>query len=208
MNNCKNCGKAVNTESVYCNKCGTKLKTSLLDEYATMFVDYGNEVKIPINPLTFEHCLQIGANAYHDGEYYEALEYLLYAITFDEIPMEKLSNCYNEIGISYLGLKKHEFAIKYFEMSISANPDNLIPLENLVGVYVELDDVDNAIKEFKTLAFKNPNFNPLLWRNIGVACENSKRYLDAKKFYEKAIEQGVDEANNDLQDVIRKMNIT
>jgi tetratricopeptide (TPR) repeat protein len=106
-----------------------------------------------------------------------------------------------------LRLGKNEVAAKYLRLSIAANPDNIIPRENLISALGDFD-VNSAIEEFKKLALDFPNFNPLLWRSIGIACENSKRYPDAKKFYEKAIELGIEKAKEDLQDVIRKMNRT
>ncbi len=205
MNKCKNCEELVDYESVYCNKCGTKLKASLLDEHVSFVIDIGNGIKIPSNPITFEYCFKIGANAYHRGEYYEAIEYLRQATTFNEPPINELSNCYNELGISYIRIKKYDIAAKYLELAISANPDSLMPRENLVTVLIQLD-LNRAIDAFKNLAINNPNFNPLLWRSMGIACENEKKYVDAKKFYEKAIMLGIEEAKEDLQDVIRKMN--
>jgi tetratricopeptide (TPR) repeat protein len=208
MEICKNCSSEVNPTSVYCNNCGYKLKASLLNEHVSFEVDLGNGLKIPTNPLSFEYCLQIGANAYHKGEYYEAIEYLTHALTFNETPIKSLSNCYNEIGISYMKLRKDEIAVKYLRLSIAANPEYIIPRENLVSTLCALDDVNSAFEEFKRLALDFPDFNPRLWHSIGIACENSKRYPDAKKFYEKAIECGIENAEEDLLDVIRKMNAT
>ena len=202
MNKCKNCTELVNYESVYCNKCGIKLKESLLDEHVSFVTDIGNGLKITTNPITFEYCFQIGANAYHKGNYYEAIEYLKYASTIDEPPMIELSNCYNELALCYIYLNKYEIANKYLELALSANPNNLISLQNRVELLCKID-VYKAIENMINLSQKTTNFNPELWRIIGVTLENLKKYPEAKKCYERAIELGVEKAEEDLQDVIR-----
>lgn len=205
MINCPNCKKEIKDESVYCNLCGKKIKPSLLDNHVSFVMDLGGGLKIPTNPITFEHCYQIGANAYHASEFYEAIEYFKEAVTFSNPPLDKLSNCYNEIGISYLRLKQNTTAVNYLKLAISANPESLAPFENLVSALCDID-IDKAIDEFKQLAIKFPNFNKNLWRGLGISCENEKRYVEAKMFYENAILNGIQEAQEDLKDVIRKMN--
>lgn len=205
MINCPDCQKVVQDDCVYCNECGKKINPSLLDNHVSLVVDLGEGLKIPTNPITFEYCYQIGANAYHDGNLYEAIEYLKYAATFRNPPLDKLSNCYNEIGISYLRLDNLQRAAEYLKLAISANPESIAPHENLVSVLCDID-TDKAIEAFKILVEKFPNFNTRLWRSLGISCENAKRYSQAKVFYENAILNGIQEAQNDLQDVIRKMN--
>jgi tetratricopeptide (TPR) repeat protein len=205
MSNCTNCKKDIKDLSVYCNQCGTKIKPSLLDNHVSLLIDIGGGLKIPTNPITFEHCHQIGANAYHAGEFYEAIEYLKKALTFMNPPLDKLSNCYNELGISYLRLNQNTTAVNYLKLAISANPESITPHQNLVSALCGCD-TDKAIDEFKKLVIKFPDFNKLLWRSLGISCENEKRYVEAKMFYENAIMNGINEAEVDLQDVIRKMN--
>jgi tetratricopeptide (TPR) repeat protein len=205
MNNCPNCNIEVNSESVYCNKCGKKLAPSLLDNHVSFLVDLGGGLKIPTNPVDFEHCYQIGANAYHKGELYEAIEYFQHAVTFKNPPADKLSNCYNEIGISYLRLDQNTKAVNYLELAISANPESKAAHENYVSALCQVD-TDKAINEFKKMAIKFPDFNNGLWRSIGIACENDKRYPEAKMFYENAILNGIEEAQEDLKDIINKIN--
>ena len=205
MNSCPDCKNEVKAESVYCDKCGNKLSPSLLDNYNTVYVDIGNNMKMPINPLTFDYCYQIGITAYDNNNLYEAIEYLQYAVTFKDSPINKISNCYNEIGISYCRLNQTSKGINYLELAISANPESKKAHFNYIIALCQVN-TDKAIDEFKKHTIKFPDFNKNLWRSLGIACENEKKYLEAKMFYENAILNGIEDAQEDLKDVIKKIN--
>ena len=203
MEICDNCNSEIEKDSVYCNKCGHKVNPSLLDNHVTLYSDFGG-LSIPFNPLTFEYCFQIGINAYHKGDYYESLEYDKKAVTFHNLDLRELSNCYNEIGCSYVKIGQRDKGIEYFQLAISANPENKDSWMNLIAQQVSNDD-NGAIENFKKMESIIVDFDSRVWHLIGMAYENLNRYDSAKKFYEEAIKNGYEKAKVDLDDVVRKI---
>jgi len=206
MKTCDDCNSDISNEQVYCNKCGHKVNPSLLDSHVTLYTDIGKGLKIPFNPITFDYCYQIGASAYTDGNYYEALEYFNHAIAFHDVNLEKLSEVYTEIGNIYkLTGKSLDEYVHYYELGISSNPKNEIAYINLISSKVSIDD-NGALEDFKKMVSVIHNFNPRFWHLAGMACENLHRYEAAKKFYEESINRGYEIAKKDLEDVVRKIN--
>lgn len=209
MKTCDNCSSDVSNDQVYCNKCGHKVNPSLLDNHATFYTEIGKGLKIPVNPITFDYCYQIGATAMDECNYYEALEYFNHAIAFYDVDRIKLSQIYTDIGSIYR-LTKNDFdkSIEYYELAISSNSKNHAAYQNLISSKNEIDDYDGAIAVFKRMieVIQIRELNPRVLHLVGMVCENQRRYEAAKKFYEDALQRGYKEAQTDLDEVVRKIN--
>lgn len=209
MKTCENCNSEITDNQVYCNNCGHKNNPSLLDTHVSFIVDIGNGLKIPTNPITFDHCYNIGAQAMVDKDYYEALEYFNYAITFKEVNMVKLSQIYCDLGIIYrLAVKDFEKSFDYFELSISADSKNQAAYVNTMSLMNHTDDLKGALEVFKNMlsVINISEIDPRTLHLAGIVCENLRNFEGAKKFYELAIQKGFTEAQSDLNDVLRKIN--
>lgn len=205
MKKCENCNSEILNEQVYCNKCGHKNNPSLLDNHVSAILDLGDGLKVPTNPITFEYCYQIGASAMVENNYYEALEYFNYAISFQDVDMVKLSQIYCDIGTIYwLTVKAYDKSVGYYELAISSNPKNEQAYMNLMSIKVSKDD-NGALEDFKRMVDVIPTDNPHCWYLAGLSCENLHRYEAAQKFYKEAIKRGYHEAQADLNDIIRKI---
>ena len=209
MKTCKNCDSEITNNQVYCNNCGHKNNPSLLDTHVSFIVDIGNGLKIPSNPITFEYCYNIGALAMDEKDYYEALEYFNYAITFEEVDMVKLSQIYNDLGIIYrLAVNDFEKSFDYYELSISADSKNKAAYINIISLKNHIDDFKGALEVFKNMlsVINISEIDPSELHLIGIVCENLRNYEGAKMFYELAIQKGFTKAQSDLNDVLRKIN--
>lgn len=208
MTECENCNSEVTNTQIYCNKCGHKLKPSILDSHVTLYTEFGEGLKIPFNPITFDYCYQIGATAYNVGNHYEALEYFNKAISFYDVDKAKLSQIYTDIGSIYR-LTKNDLkkANSFYELAISSDSKNHAAYENLISLKNTIDDYTGAIEVFKRMldVIQISDLNPRLLHLVGMVWENQGRFETAKKLYEVAVERGFEKAKKDLEDVISKI---
>lgn len=200
---CDKCNSDVKESSIYCNRCGKKLKPSKIDDWPNVLIDIGGQ-KVNANPLTWQYSKHIGTEAFRAGDYYEAIEYFETAITFEHDSMDEVSNLYNELAISIANIADYKKALTYIELSISANPNNAIALANRAGIKMKLDDFNGAISDYRLLIDKN-KMEPRMWHSLGIAHENQKQLEEAKLAYLKAISLGYHNATKDLNDVITKI---
>jgi len=209
MKTCENCNSEITNNQVYCNNCGHKNNSSLLDTHVSFIADIGDGLKIPTNPITFDHCYNIGAKAMVDQNYYEALEYFNHSLTFEKVDMVKLSHIYADLGTIYrLAFNEFEKSFDYYELAISADPKNPVAYEATISLKNHIADEKGALEVFKSmLSVININeIHPRVLHLVGMVCENLRNFEGAKKFYEMAIQKGHTQAQTDLNDVLRKIN--
>jgi type IV pilus assembly protein PilF len=127
----------------------------------------------------------LGEAYYRQGNYPEALgEFLKSERIYPGDPFLQ-----NDLGMTYMAMKKMDLAIKHFKKAIEIKPDYAPAINNLGTAYLNKKEWDNAIKYFKkvteNLLYATPHF-PL--SNLGWAYYNKKEYALAEKFYLKALE--------------------
>jgi type IV pilus assembly protein PilF len=127
----------------------------------------------------------LGEAYYREGNYPEALgEFLKSETLYPGDPFLQ-----NDLGLTYMAMKKMDLAVKHFKKAIEIKPDYAPAMNNLGTAYLDQKEWDNAIRCFKevteNLLYATPHF-PL--SNMGWAYYNKKEYALAEKFYLKALE--------------------
>ena len=127
----------------------------------------------------------LGEAYYREGNYPEALgEFLKSETLYPGDPFLQ-----NDLGLTYMAMKKMDLAVKHFKKAIEIKPDYAPAMNNLGTAYLDKKEWDNAIRCFKevteNLLYATPHF-PL--SNMGWAYYNKKEYALAEKFYLKALE--------------------
>ena len=127
----------------------------------------------------------LGEAYYREGNYPEALREFLKSETL--YPGDPFLQ--NDLGLTYMAMKKMDLAVKHFKKAIEIKPDYAPAMNNLGTAYLDKKEWDNAIRCFKevteNLLYATPHF-PL--SNMGWAYYNKKEYALAEKFYLKALE--------------------
>ena len=95
----------------------------------------------------------------------------------------------NDLGLTYMEMKKMDLAVKHFKKAIDIKPDYAPAMNNLGTAYLNMKEWDAAIRYFKkvteNLVYATPHF-PL--SNMGWAYYNKKAYALAEEYYLKALE--------------------
>jgi len=126
-----------------------------------------------------------GEAYYREGNYPAALgEFLKSEKIYSGDPFLQ-----NDLGLTYMAMKKMDLAVKHFKKAIEIKPDYAPAINNLGTAYLNKKEWDNAIMYFKeiteNLLYATPHF-PL--SNMGWAYYNKKEYALSEKFYLKALE--------------------
>ena len=87
----------------------------------------------------------LGEAYYRQGNYPEALgEFLKSETIYPGDPFLQ-----NDLGMTYMAMKKMDLAIKHFKKAIEIKPDYAPAINNLGTAYLNKKEWDNAIKYFK-----------------------------------------------------------
>jgi type IV pilus assembly protein PilF len=126
-----------------------------------------------------------GEAYYRQGNYPAALgEFLKSEKIYSDDPFLQ-----NDLGLTYMAMKKMDLAVKHFKKAVEIKPDYAPAINNLGTAYLNKKEWDNAIMYFKeiteNLLYATPHF-PL--SNMGWAYYNKKEYALSEKFYLKALE--------------------
>ena len=127
----------------------------------------------------------LGEAYYREGNYPVALgEFLKSETIYPGDPFLQ-----NDLGMTYMAMKKMDLAIKHFKKAIEMKPDYAPAINNLGTAYLNKKEWDTAIRYFKevteNLLYATPHF---ALSNLGWAYYNKKEYVLAEKFYLKALE--------------------
>ncbi len=105
--------------------------------------------------------------------YDRAIIALLKCATIDKTQ----SVVYFELGKNYFNLKKYVSATEALKKAVAMDQDNEWYLDELYGVYAELDDYDNALKTVKQLVKYHPDYKEDL-ANLYFRNEKYKEALE------------------------------
>ena len=127
----------------------------------------------------------LGEAYMQQGNYTESLKVLLKA--------EKLYSIdhllHNDLGLAYMAKQHFDKAEFHFKKAIRIRPEYAPAKNNLGAVYMARQDWDAAIEQFKTVAgdilYATPHY-PLT--NLGRAYYNKQDYINAEKYYLKALD--------------------
>ncbi len=93
------------------------------------------------------------------------------------------------------GKKNQQQALKYAQKSIDLDPDNVWYHQNIIAIYKQMDDYENAAKEAKILVKKNPDSKGNYYQLANMYIHDSdlksalKVYQDMEKYF--GYEEGV-----------------
>lgn len=165
---CNNCGAEVDTNRNICMRCGVfynpiqsyfaekvmqdqNLYSTWLSE-APSFKGMGREVNYN-EGLKYLEKMQLN----------EALKF--YENTVKEQPSNATN--WNNLGVSFMGLKDRKNALKCYEKALEINPNYYIGLYNKGAVYYECEEYEKAINFFDKALAINPKCGEALWdKNI------------------------------------------
>jgi len=127
----------------------------------------------------------LGEAYYNQGNYTAALgEFLKAETLYTGDPYLQ-----NDLGLTYMAMKKMDLAVKHFKKAIEMKPDYAPAINNLGTAYLNKKEWDTAIKYFKevteSLLYATPHF---ALSNLGWAYYNKKEYVLAEKYYLNALE--------------------
>jgi len=104
---------------------------------------------------------------------------------------------YNQLGFALHEQGKYREAIEQFRAASLAAPNNPFPLSNLGGEYLQIGDLDNAIRSLKeSLALRA---NDLAAANTSLALRYRGKYDQALPFARKAVELNPSDDTNWLE---------
>jgi tetratricopeptide (TPR) repeat protein len=106
----------------------------------------------------------------------------------DRIIIPEYALIFNERGLIYQGMDIKKAIIEY-KKALAIDPFYLSSLLNLGFVYVNNGDYDKAIKSFKKVLKKNPNYNPSLTHcGLGLVYQNKGMIDEAIRKYKMALD--------------------
>jgi tetratricopeptide (TPR) repeat protein len=165
-----------------------KMKTYRLAWTVFAFLIFGIvscTANLEVRKKQAEASRNLGEAYYLEGNYPAALgEFLKSETLYPGDPYLQ-----NDLGLTYMAMKKMDLAIKHFKKALEIKPDYAPALNSLGTAYLNKKEWDTAIRYFKevteNLLYATPHF-PL--SNLGWAYYNKKEYALAEKFYLKALE--------------------
>jgi tetratricopeptide (TPR) repeat protein len=99
---------------------------------------------------------------------------------------------FSDIGIIYQKILKNPGeAVKYFERSLSINPEYQVPYFNLSSIHFERKEYAKAIGMLKKLLKMDPK-NHIACANLGIIYMKIGEYDEARRSFRKAAERGAD----------------
>lgn len=121
----------------------------------------------------------------------------------EEVSESKVADIITNMALVYQQQGKIEEAIAAFQEARKSKPKDIDLILGEADLYIKLDKMDK-FGELMILAVEQNPTNPVLYYNLGVVNYNSKKYEDARKYYEKAIELKPDyaDAYNNIAAVI------
>lgn len=131
------------------------------------------------------------------GMYYESLKNHDMAIKYFEkvISLDSLNfNAYKKIGKIYEDNKNYNMATEYYGKLISLDSLNYPVYEKIIKIHTDNKNYNMAIKYMKELAANCSNridviyYLAMYYYRIGLSCDRGDNYMDAKKYYQKAID--------------------
>jgi serine/threonine-protein kinase len=93
---------------------------------------------------------------------------------------------YNHLGTFYFQQKRYAEAIGQFQKVVQLTPDNAAAHSNLGAQYQNISDYAKAEEEFKKSVALAPSY--AAYANLGSLYETQKRYAEAARMTEKALE--------------------
>lgn len=130
-----------------------------------------------------EEAVAKAARAYRNGEFDEALFYLVRALKFDTSDTGVLA----QIGNLHVQQGNGVLAARAFQFALQQEPQHAASLEGMGLLYFKAGNND-AAQEYLELAIASA---PNLWRShnaLGVISDRQKNYLLAQSFYNAALE--------------------
>jgi Tfp pilus assembly protein PilF len=150
-----------------------------------IFVGVSCAANLEMQKKQAEASRNLGEAYYRQGNYPEALgEFHKSETIYPGDPFLQ-----NDLGLTYMAIKKMDLAVKHFKKAIEIKPDYAPAINNLGTAYLNKKEWDTAIRYFKevteNLLYATPHF-PL--SNMGWAYYNKKEYALAEKYYLKALD--------------------
>ena len=119
--------------------------------------------------------------------------------------------CNYYIGLCYLNLKKYNDAVNYLDKFSTDDPIiGAAKFNALADAYAEQNKVDDAIKNYRKAAnfSDNVEYAPYYLMKLGMYCEYSKKYKEAKEAYAEVKDKyPMTEAGRDAERYIARVSV-
>lgn len=89
-------------------------------------------------------------------------------------------------ALKHYRIQEYQAAIPYLEEAVESSPDFIEGFRLMAHCYDEMDDIDEAIKNFKIVLSIDPNLKKPLY-NLGLLYISKKAYEEAKISLQKAV---------------------
>jgi len=204
LEDCPKCKEKVAVDDVYCNNCGTKIRTSKIDTSSDENLE-SISIGSPLFSSDYDTLMKLANESLSVANYYEALEYFNKALnSCVNLKIFHLCSLYNGIGQSYFGLGKYNEAKSFLNKSIEIFPDFSAPYENLAATYFEMGKYDEFFETCELISCNFP-ISAKVWYYLAHAHENRGRYNIARVAYQNAIDNGMTECVVELSNLFKKM---
>lgn len=132
---------------------------------------------------------------------------LLYYSYQDEKMMKRAKDLYAK-GVRYENLGNLGFARQYYQKAVDYFPGFVEAHINLGGVYLCLEDYDQAIEEFTLVTRLSSDYFSIIYNNLGLAYQGKEQLLKAEELFKTAINLDPRNvlAHNNLANLYLKMN--
>src|SRR5262249_7182643 len=99
--------------------------------------------------------------AFQEGErFYELQQFESAVLSFQKAIILKpdFANAYNELGMTYAALGRHQKSVEYLQAAIRLKPQFAVAHNNLGCEYFEMGKLDLAIKAFQQALAQKPDY--------------------------------------------------
>lgn len=93
---------------------------------------------------------------------------------------------YNNMGYTFIKMKKYKESIPYFDISIKLNKNFAFSYNNRAFAFANIGNLDKAFEDFKTSLLLDPS-NPYLYKFRGLTFYKTGKLAEAKVDLEKAL---------------------
>jgi len=136
----------------------------------------------------FEREMAKALGFFYENKYEKCIEQHLMVLEKHkaQLTLDMLPDFYFRLAYSYGEINDHDNAIKYYELGLSIDNNNVVVWNNLGNSYSDKNDFDSAINKYSNAISINPNYAPS-WYNRGIAYHNKENFEIAIEQYKMAI---------------------
>lgn len=102
------------------------------------------------------------------------------------VELQKESDYYYKVGLTYMNEDKFQMAFVQFQKALQSDPDNKKAMNSLGLVYYQLEDYEKARDLFIRAVYIDPNFSDA-YTNMGITYMKTGQWREALEAFKKAL---------------------